>query len=97
MRIWRLSPTNPADPIWKLWQPEPVFVRAQSEAEVRRLAAMATIEFQPPQLVIPINPWSGHKKIEDAGLPTHCEDMTGQIEEFSAEGPAEVLRHGQRS
>ena len=34
MRIWKLTPTNLADPIWKKWSPEPIIVRAESEAEL---------------------------------------------------------------
>jgi hypothetical protein len=38
MRIWKLIPTNLADPIWKLWSLEPIIVRAETEAEARLLA-----------------------------------------------------------
>ena len=34
MRIWKLTPSDLADPIWKLWSPEPIIVRAESEAGV---------------------------------------------------------------
>jgi hypothetical protein len=42
MRIWKLIPTNLADPIWKLWSPEPIIVRAETEAEARLLAQLKT-------------------------------------------------------
>jgi hypothetical protein len=35
MRIWKLTPTNLANPIWKKWSPEPIIVRAESEREGR--------------------------------------------------------------
>jgi hypothetical protein len=100
MRIWKLMPIDPTAPIWKLWVPEPIFVRAESEAEARHLTQLATAKMLPAEFgkPIPINPWSKYKKLDDpAPLPTRCEDVTGQTNEFSAEGPAAVLRHGERS
>ena len=47
MRIWKLNPTNLADPIWKLWSPEPVIVRAENEPEARLLAQLKTAKFLP--------------------------------------------------
>ena len=97
MRIWKLMPTDRADPIWKDWSPHPVFVRAESQAEARKLALLATAKYLPPRPgePIPINPWSGHRKIGDPS-PTICEDATDQFTEFSADGPAIVLRHGEK-
>ncbi len=97
MRIWKLTPADPTDPIWQQWSPGPVFVRAESETEARQLAQSATTKSFPVQQghPIPINPWGGHKKIGDAS-PTMCEDVTGQTNEFSAEGPASVLRRDER-
>ena len=98
MRIWRLTPTDPADPIWKIWNPEPILFRAESEAAARRLANLETTKFLPvqPGRSIPINPWSGYKKMEDPTSPTLSEDVTDQIDEYSADGPPAVLRHGER-
>jgi hypothetical protein len=38
MRVWKLTPTNLAAPIWKKWSPEPVIVRAENDSEARLLA-----------------------------------------------------------
>ena len=97
MRIWKLTPADLVDPIWKDWSPDPIFVRAKSEAEARQLAQFATAKFPPvrPGQPIRINPWSGHRKIGDPS-PTICEDMTDQTQEFSADGPAVVLQHGEK-
>jgi hypothetical protein len=99
MRIWRLTATNPQDPIWKgNWSPEPVIVRAESEAQARRLAEAATSNaFLPiPWQMSPINPWRGYKKKGDLAPPTLCEDIAEQTDEYSVNGPAEVLRHGEK-
>ncbi len=97
MRIWKLTPTAPTDPIWKDWSSDPVFVRAESEAEARQLAQFATAKFLPTTPGKPIrnNPWSGHRKIGDPP-PTICEDVTGPTSEFPSDGPAIVLRHGEK-
>jgi hypothetical protein len=96
MQIWKLSPADPTALIWKLWGPEPIIVRAESEAEARHLAELATAKFLPaqPGQPIPINPWSCHQKIGDPSS-TACEYVTDQTNEFSADGPAMVLRHGE--
>ena len=99
MRIWKLIPTNLADPIWKLWSPEPIIVRAETEAEARLLAQLKTAKFSPAKRgqEITLNPWGGYKKMEDpAPPPIVCKDITEQTTEFSVDGPAEVLRHGER-
>ena len=99
MRIWKLTPTDLSNSIWKHWSPEPILVRAESEAEARHLAVLRTLKFLPAVWGKPIliNPWGGHKKIEDPGLPpTLCEDVTEQTEEYSVDAPAEVLRHGEK-
>ena len=95
MRIWKLTPTNLDDPIWKKWTPEPIMVRAESEIEARRLAVWKTTKTFPsiPGMPIAWNPWAGNKKLEDPGpKPTLCEDITNQPGEFSVDGSAEVLR-----
>lgn len=48
MRIWKLTPTNLDDPIWKKWSPEPIIVRAEGEREARRLAVEKTVKMSPP-------------------------------------------------
>jgi len=99
MRIWKLTPTDPSDRIWKNWSFEPIIVRAESEAEARRLAVWETLKFLPaiPGAEPPLNPWAGHKKIEDPGpRPTVCEDITEHTDKCSVDGPAEVLRHGEK-
>jgi hypothetical protein len=99
MRVWKLTPINLADPIWKKWSPEPIVVRAESEAEARDWAQLKTTKTCPriTGLPLPINPWARHKKIEDpAPLPTLCEDITEQTDEYSVNGPPEVLRHGEK-
>jgi hypothetical protein len=64
MLIWKLTPTNLADPIWKLWSPEPIIVRAESEADARRLAHFKTLKYLPATPGMPFrdNPWAGYKK-----------------------------------
>jgi hypothetical protein len=99
MRILKLTPINLADSIWTLWSPEPVIVRAESEAEARHLAVLKTLKYLPskPGVPIPVNPWGGYKKIGDGGpRPTRCEDITEQSNEYSIDSPAEVLRHGEK-
>ena len=99
MRILKLTPTNLDNPIWKLWSPEPIIVRAESEAEARHLAKLKTLKFLPAAPGVPVrdNPWAGYKKIGDPGPgPILCEDITDQTNEFSVDGPPEVLRHGEK-
>jgi len=44
-----------------------------------------------------MNPWAGYEKIDDpAPPPIVCEDITEQTEEYSVDGPAEVLHHGEK-
>jgi hypothetical protein len=98
MRIWKLTPTDPSNSIWEKWSPEPIIIRAEGGREARHLAVLKTLKLLPPIPGAPIslNPWGGHKKIEDLGpLPTVCEDITDQTNEYSVDGPAEVLRHGE--
>jgi hypothetical protein len=92
MRIWKLTPTNLKDPIWKKWSPEPIIVRPESERQARRLAETITNKTFPPlpPNIMPINPWFGRPKIGDPS-PTTCEDMTEDTDEYSVDGPAEVL------
>jgi len=92
MRIWKLMPTDLSDPRWKIWKPDPIYVRAESEAQARRLAQLKTTKVVTPKFgePIPINPWGGHHKIEDSLLPTTCEDVT-QTNEYSVEGLAAIL------
>src|ERR1700730_1500073 len=97
MRIWKLTPTNLADPIWNgKWRPEPIIVRAETERQARRLAETITNKTFPPlpPMQMPVNPWFGRPKIGDAS-PTTCEDITEQGDEYSVDGPAEVLHHGE--
>src|ERR1700719_2743385 len=98
MRIWKLTPTDPSNTIWAKWSPEPIIIRADNEREARHLAVLKTLKYLPaiPGAPISLNPWDGHKKIEDPGpLGTVCEDITEQTAEYSVDGPAEVLRHGE--
>ena len=99
MRIWKLTPTDLTDPIWKKWSPEPIIVRAESEAEARDWAQLKTTKPGPAitGLPLPVNPWAGYKKIEAPDpRPTRCEDITEQTDEYSVNGPPEVLRHGEK-
>jgi hypothetical protein len=99
MRIWKLTPTDLTDPIWKKWSPEPIIVRAESQAEARYWAKLKTIKTFPaiPGLSIPVNPWGGYKKIEDPGpRPTLCNDISEQTDKYSVDGPAAVLGHGEK-
>lgn len=85
MRIWKLTPIDRSDERWKHWNPEPIFVRAETEKDARCLAASETEdEGPPPQWAapIPINPWGPYQKLEEA-IPSKCEDVTA--------GPAAVL------
>lgn len=95
MRIWKLTPTNLEDPIWRNWSPEPIIVRAETEREARRLATDITIKTFAPvsPMLMPVNPWFGRPKIGDPS-PTTSEDITEETNEYSLDGPAEVLRHG---
>src|ERR1700755_779790 len=64
MRIWKLTPVDPLGPIWKKWCPEPIIVRAECEAEARRLAGFVTnktFALLTPMLT-PVNPWFGYRK-----------------------------------
>jgi hypothetical protein len=96
MRIWKLSPTNLRDPIWRTWNPEPMIVRAESQSEARHLAVLKTVKYLPAIPGAPIkNPWAGLRKVEDsAPAPTVCEDITEQSVKYPAEGPAAVLEFG---
>ncbi|SRR5216683_1653964 len=99
MRIWKLTPTNLADPTWKKWSPEPIIVRAENAAEARHLAQSKTLKFLPVTRGQPItlNPWGGYKKKDDpAPPPIVCEDITKQTNQYSVDGPAEVLHHGEK-
>lgn len=99
MRLWKLTPTDTADTIWNKWSPEPIIVRAEGEREARHLAVLKTLKYLPAVRGMPIadNPWAGHKKIgNSAPPPTICEDITGQTDRYSVDGPAEVLRHGEK-
>jgi hypothetical protein len=100
MRLFKLTPANPADDIWRFWEPEPVIVRAESESEARDLAEPTTAKMfprLPPDVPIPTNPWSTHQKLMVPPLPhpTLCEDITDKTTEFSVDGPAAVLEHGE--
>jgi hypothetical protein len=97
MRMWKLTPTDTADPIWKKWSPEPIIVRAESEREARHLAVSKTIKTFPaiPYAPIPVNPWGGYPKIGDPS-PTFCEDITNQSAEYSVDGSPAVLCHGEK-
>jgi hypothetical protein len=99
VRIWKLTPTDLTDPVWKKWNPEPIIVRAESETEARQWAQLKTAKYLPaiPGMPITLNPWAGYKKKEDPGpRPTLCEDITEQTDEYSVYGPPEVLRHGEK-
>ena len=98
MRIWKLTPTNLTDPIWKKWSPEPIIIRAESEAEARDWAKLKTMKTFPATLglPIPVNPWGGDKIDDSRPRPTFCEDITEQTDEHSVNGPPEVLRHGEK-
>jgi len=97
MRIWQLNPTDLTDAIWKKWSPEPIIVRAESERAARHLAVLKTVKTFPaiPGPPIAVNPWGGFPKIGDPS-PTRCEDITQQTTEYSVDGPAEVLQHGEK-
>jgi hypothetical protein len=97
MRIWKLTPTNLTDPMWKKWSPEAIIVRGESEREARHLAVLKTTNTFPaiPGAPIAVNPWGGYPKIGDPS-PTLCEDITEQTDEYSVDGPAGVLRHGEK-
>jgi hypothetical protein len=97
MRIWKLTPTDLTEPIWKKWSPEPIIVRAESEAEGSAYGRIQTNKYFPPLPPMPM-PVSlgGHKKKGDPSpRPTLCEDIGEQTDEYSVDGPAEVLRHGE--
>jgi hypothetical protein len=85
MRIWKLTPVDPSDPVWKSYDIKPIFVRAESANKAQDLAQYATLQFGAP---IPwqkaeYNPWVGYK--------TRVEDIT-DTRDYSVDGPAEVLK-----
>ena len=98
MRIWKLTPTNVAAPVWKIWSPEPIIVRAEDESEAKKLAQLETLKYLPvlSGRQLAINPWSGYKKIEDPESPIACEDITEQTNEYTVNGAAKVLHHGEK-
>jgi hypothetical protein len=87
MRIWKLVPTDAADPRWRQWNPTPMLVRATDAKEARRLAAAfadrrATAQSTARFGTVYVNPWGMHQDRE-VSWPTYCEDIT--------DGPPEVL------
>jgi hypothetical protein len=86
MRLWKIAPLDLSDPRWKHWNPKPICVRAANEVAARRLAESVTAIALPVQKhkPIPINPWA-------EGGATMCEDVSAQSNEYSVEGPPEVL------
>ena len=88
---------RPIRPKWKKWTHEPITVRAETERQARRSAETITNKSFPPLRwdLMPFNPWFGRPKVGDPS-PTTCEDVTDQTDEYSVDGPAEVLRHGEK-
>jgi hypothetical protein len=84
MRIWRLSPVDPSDPVWEEYDTEPMFVRAESATRAQDLALAATLQFRQNSgyQIIEFNPWGRYKTV--------CEDVT-EISDYSVVGPAKVL------
>jgi hypothetical protein len=91
-------PTNLAAPVWKIWSPEPIIVRAEDASEAKHLAHLQTLKFLPviPGRQLAVNPWSGYKKIEDPEPPIDCKDITDQTDEYPVDGAAKVLHHGEK-
>jgi hypothetical protein len=86
MRIWKLTPVDPSDPVWKGYDiNRPMFIRAESANRAQDLATYATLQFCTPLLhpeKAEYNPWVGYK--------TRVEDVT-DTSDYSVDGPAEVL------
>jgi hypothetical protein len=47
MRIWKLTPVDPADPVWKDYDTEPMFVRAESAAKAQDLPPIQNTSVYP--------------------------------------------------
>jgi hypothetical protein len=64
-----------------------------------RLAHFKTLKYLPATPGMPFrdNPWAGYKKIGDPGPgPIFCEDITDRTNEYSVDGQAKVLHHGEK-
>jgi hypothetical protein len=89
MRIWKLTPKDPSDPVWKDWSSKPTFVRADAEGVARKLAASRTTQATPIRRgqPVPLNPWET--------FASTCEDVTEPYAGvYSVDGPPAVLRLG---
>jgi hypothetical protein len=86
VRIWKLTPVDPSDPVWKGYDINKLMiVRAESANKAQDLAQYATLQLGTP---IPwdkaeYNPWVGYK--------TRVEDVT-DTSDYSVDGPPEVLK-----
>jgi len=62
------------------------------------LAKLKTLKFLPVKRgqEITLNPWGGYKKIEDPVPPIVSEDITEQTDDYSVDGRAQVLHHGEK-
>jgi hypothetical protein len=84
VRIWKLTPVDPAAPVWRSYDIKPMFVRAESADEAQDLAQCETLLGEPPRSgKIEPNPWVGYQ--------TRCEDVT-DTSGYSIDGPAGVLK-----
>lgn len=45
MRIWKLTPIDAADPVWKGYDTKPMLVRAENAREAQALVELATIQY----------------------------------------------------
>lgn len=84
MRIWKLTPIDAADPVWKGYDTKPMFVRAESAGEAQGLAELATVQYvSTTSVCLQGNPWRNYR--------TRCEDVTDTTG-HSVDGPVEVLK-----
>jgi hypothetical protein len=87
MRIWKLTPVDPADQAWTGYNTKPMLVRAESANKAQDLAQYETLQWRTPTPTPShkkeFNPWVGYK--------TRCEDVT-DTSGYSVDGPAEVLK-----
>jgi hypothetical protein len=84
MRICKLTPVDPRDPVWKEYDTRPIFVRAESGSKAQDLAQSVRLQFDESRFgeKIELNLWVGYK--------TRCEDVIG-ISEYSIDGPSVVV------
>ena len=84
MRIWKLTPIDAADPVWKGYDTKPMLVRAENAREAQALVELAAIQYiWTTSGYLQGNPWRDYR--------TQCEDVTDTSGHL-VDGSAEVLK-----